>query len=707
MSEKDKRSNSVSGNTEDDPDNVSVSGLPEGYPPLAPINALAKDHDFALLQDCTVERMREIAKDYPGVSGRQRKVELYQALYDAMVVTQECPTCCLDDGCDPLTHKFPPLKQPPQGWVQGANGLFGPPAGLPSVTPSRPQPTSSTSQSTTAQSGMLDPQAPLDLVNTNFRTVNPATDLLRNSGSADLPISDTSSPYVPGVQQQQQTPPNLAEIVTTGAASASWDQGADSLAARIHPVEDNFEKELEDALAAEVAQARERRRLEVEQAERERQQAADASKRRQEYETRRRASVKAALEAEERAHKLRMEQIRAETARVSVAPTHSHSFLPPPPASSVPSSAGFLPAGPAPPPVSDPHRTRAVSWSDNLCSATTPPPPSLSGNPHQHCNSTAQILPGVDPASLDAIIDQRLRALGHGAPHTHYSNPQLCADKGKILTHKVTNSHMASRLGVFAQPVFEVPGDVTEVDMAKMQKVMTAGHDKVGAGLVLRHMRWPHRLLQTNVPGFDVVEHKDLTFHQFINGCISKFLSEVPNDRLDLELANKFSFLQFLVNMSFRYKHEDVLETYRQVHHAWQMRDFEFTDDWATIDERLKNIRSHLTISPQEHTFTKVKYAASGGKPGGPPNKPHGDHSGSGPGAHVKGVPKSYMKKQNVCIKFNEGECPEKQSHKNKYNENVTLRHVCGGCLKASGSQHVHPCKTCDKGPFETLFRNG
>ena len=162
---------------------------------------------------------------------------------------------------------------------------------------------------------------------------------------------------------------------------------------------------------------------------------------------------------------------------------------------------------------------------------------------------------------------------------------------------------MASRFRVFTQPVFEVPGDVTEVDMSRMQKVMTSGHDKVGAGLCYRQMCWPHRLLQTNVPGFDVVEHKDLTFHQFINGCISKFMSEVPIERLDLELANKFSFLQGIVNMSFYYKDSDVLEAYRQVHQAWQMKEFEFSDEWQLIKQRVDNIKSHMTIAPQQHTF--------------------------------------------------------------------------------------------------------
>ena len=63
------------------------------------------------------------------------------------------------------------------------------------------------------------------------------------------------------------------------------------------------------------------------------------------------------------------------------------------------------------------------------------------------------------------------------------------------------------------------------------------------------------------------------------------------------------------------------------------------------------------------------------------------------------------MKKHNVCIKFNENDCPQKQSHKNKYDEKVTLKHICAGCLKTDNSQHIHPAKTCEKAPFDTLFR--
>ena len=218
-------------------------------------------------------------------------------------------------------------------------------------------------------------------------------------------------------------------------------------------------------------------------------------------------------------------------------------------------------------------------------------------------------------------------------------------------------------------------------------------------------MRWPHRLLQTNVPGFDKVKHEDLTFHQFINGCISKFLSEVPIERLDLELANKFSFLQSLVNMSFYYKHADVLEAYRLVHQAWQMKEFEFTDDWQLIKRRVDDIKSHMVVSPQQHTFKQnvtqpgaPKSDGAGGKGGGAPKNPS-------TGGHVKGVPKSYMKKHSICIRFNQGDCPEKQSHKNKYDDKETLKHICSGCFKNGKTQMVHPADTCDQGPFDTLFR--
>ena len=62
-------------------------------------------------------------------------------------------------------------------------------------------------------------------------------------------------------------------------------------------------------------------------------------------------------------------------------------------------------------------------------------------------------------------------------------------------------------------------------------------------------------MLMSSVPGYNEVAHKDLTFHQLMNGMISKVTSETPKAKLDHESANKFSFMQFLVEMLFKYEH--------------------------------------------------------------------------------------------------------------------------------------------------------
>ena len=704
------KQNSVSGQDDEGADDVPASELLEGYPQLAPPTSLAKTHDPALLKDCSVLRMREISKSYENVDHRLKKPELYKAIFDAMGNVQECYVCL--GNCDPVTHLFPPLAPPPAGWVPGPNGIFAPP---PPPPESDISPLARTTQFTQAHPGLtqtqsvtpgqhlasgIQPGAEISLVNTNFRRVNPATDLIRApSNTHDIPINDTPNPLIQGVRQQPPPPPNVAELVTTGAAAAGWPQGETSSSATIYQVQDNFEKEIEALLEEEALEQRARRAEEVRQAELQLQQSQQLStEQRKAIELRKRASFNAAMQAEERAHKLRMDQIRAqaESNTVNTHNTYSSFLTSAPPQPHPPSRPGFLTA-PVAPPTHDP-RPRSVSFSIGQ-----PSPAGLAQSTQP--NPTQQLLGNVTPESIEAMIDQRLRALGHGSSHISHSSNQLCADKGKHLTHTVVNSHMASRFGVFAQPVFEIPGDASEVDMSKMHKIMTSGHDKVGSGLCYRQMRWPHRLLQTNVPGFDVVEHKDLTFHQFINGCISKFLSEVPVERLDLELANKFSFLQELVNMSFYYKHADVLQTYRLCHEAWQMKEFEFSDDWQSIKQRVVNLKAHLTVSPQEHTFKQSAKPPGFQKKGDPAGKGSGSAAGSGAGAHVKGIPKSYMKKHNICIKFNEKECPEKQSHKNKYDEKVTLQHICGGCLKSDNSHSAHPAKTCDKGPIESLFR--
>ena len=245
---------------------------------------------------------------------------------------------------------------------------------------------------------------------------------------------------------------------------------------------------------------------------------------------------------------------------------------------------------------------------------------------------------GMTHEQMLALIDQRSAAQfsqhmhGHLAPTNLASctmggsAPQLCGDKGKPLAHSIENSEQAARLGIHVSPVFEVQGDLVGVDMSKLRKIMTPGADQVGAGLVFRQIRWPHKMLQPGVPGFDVTAHKDLTFHQFINGMLSKILAETPPGKLDAELANKMMFTQFLVEMSFNYTHKQVLDTCHEMMMSWMMKEFEWSN-WPLIESRLKNIKSRYTQAPQYHTFQN-RQRDPRPNPGGPPGNQPGKQMG-------------------------------------------------------------------------------
>ena len=104
----------------DDEDYVPPDESATGdYPQVASgAKDCAKDFDNALLQHCTVRRMREIAKQFDGVDYKLNMSDLFKAIFDAMTDSQDCGTCP-QGNCVPTTHYFPPLLLPPEGWVIG------------------------------------------------------------------------------------------------------------------------------------------------------------------------------------------------------------------------------------------------------------------------------------------------------------------------------------------------------------------------------------------------------------------------------------------------------------------------------------------------------------------------------------------------------------------------------------------------------------
>ena len=177
---------------------------------------------------------------------------------------------------------------------------------------------------------------------------------------------------------------------------------------------------------------------------------------------------------------------------------------------------------------------------------------------------------------------------------------------------------------------------------------------------------------------------------------LSKILAETPAASLDTALANKILFTQFLVHMSFNYSHKQVLDTCHEMMMSWMMKEFEWTN-WPVIEARLKGIRSRFQQVPQPHTFSNRRENPHGGGPPKPPTQ-QGKQD-------VNGVPKEYMRNNQICINFNDTGCKEKGTHENRFKAGQTLKHICGGCHKKSNSEEQHSVTGCGKGPFKSLFR--
>ena len=757
-------------------EDILVAGVQDVFAPELPTMAngsdCTKNWDVSLLQNCTMNRMKVIARDYQDVSisANRTKPELFKALHEAMLQDDECDTCGTVEGagqCNPSTHSFLPWWDAPDGWIMGPNNIYVKMAQYVPPGPTQPTTPATTGQQTNTQGtapqqptthGTVPPTNPLrvDVQNIGVQQQlalpepgnahsdqlarqpviglgpSPSASLLRTTHSQDQLAGQHATPLVQGVSQQHTAPTNVPEIIINGGQQ--FEQQLSQLGAGgsgdVNPL-----ASLQAQLDAENREIRKRQEQEFLALQQSNQQAETAL--RQQYAQQR--------ESEAIAHRTRLQSLRARPATPPVrmpAPTRTTPVTIPQRAATTPFTFGNGVMHPAPHQFAATPHTQFANQQGQLhtpppgntipqqqmfapqAQAYTPPPgganyqqqmfapPTQAAAPPQATPAPAAPSGYMTHEQVAQLFDQRMQTLSvTGLAPGMFSTfggsaPQLNAMQGKPISHGIQNVQQAAALGIHARPVYEVNSDMIGVEMHKIRKIMTPGDDEVGAGLVFRKMRWPHNMLQPGIPGFDVTAHKDLSYHQLMNGLLSKMLAETLPNQLDPELASKLHFTQFLTAMTFHYTHRQVLDTCREMIMAWQMKEFEW-NDWPLIESRLKSIRARFQQSHQPHAVNS--------KPSNP-KPPHGGGGNNQPAKNqqqgaknVNGVPNSYMKDNFICIKYNEkGGCSEQgPTHANKWDKtsNTPLRHVCGGCHKKSGAEHAHKAFGCNNGPFSQLFR--
>ena len=222
---------------------------------------------------------------------------------------------------------------------------------------------------------------------------------------------------------------------------------------------------------------------------------------------------------------------------------------------------------------------------------------------------------------------------------------------------------------------------------------MMSGANRKPGQFVQRQMTWPEQCLSAQAPGCGKSTFKNLSFPELVDGFIGKALMETDHEKLDMELANKLSFLREVATMNYSLDHQNIPSISHRFLQGWENCSFEWTN-WSRIESFLREARFQEVCN----SFTRAgnnRKQSNGGQGNGP--TPQGN-------SNVLGIPTKFYTDNTLCIRFNKGECKEKARHKHKTQE-YTLLHKCAGCLKAGVDTEGHGvhdtrCPNKPKAPF-------
>ena len=265
-------------------------------------------------------------------------------------------------------------------------------------------------------------------------------------------------------------------------------------------------------------------------------------------------------------------------------------------------------------------------------------------------------------------------------------------------------SEMARALGVNPGVKLAFTGDTDNIDVSKLKKNLQSGKYRKQGGIVVRQHVWPHdvvsrassHLWPKPKPGqtFEF-GHWDQTFAMFQEGFCQKILVD-HGVSMDPIIKNKLRMQAYLIRQSYILSWEDILSVVEQFFEAYE-HDVVDWDDWADIEVFLRSACEQARLS----AFARSNpLPAAVANPSSAAIKPAQKYEG-----HIKGVPWKFMKSKNICCGFNTGSCKQQCGH--KIGESKVF-HWCGGCFGASkgSTKEAHPCKTCEKGPWDkSLFQ--
>ena len=623
------------------------------YPSL--VDPCLKNWEAATLNQCSSRRLGTIASEY-GLTGYSRmpKEEVFMLIYDHMLTEQECEVC--DGQCNPAEH------------------LFQPHEAVPTSTSTNKGPT---------------------------RT-SPNSRLRQNDNSPDTPLGESGTSGALFEGQQVSAPENTEQL----SMQESIRIGAMVDDETFFEPEDQLQTSLDDSYSfLETSQPGEARSQLQKDAEKFQQELDDIEKR---HDEQRRAALEKAkqkansgpslaeqvkqqrknmLAAMQKRKKEKDDAARAEIAQLKAAarpaPTR-RSSAPNAPSSRIPATRG----------------TRfQMDEVDDILRGAGSTHVDLTGDAFDDGPITKKSLVDCMSVSvvkaIEAMEAKKGRTMSLGAVDLDSFNgvPDGAPNTGKLALKTVPNRFMAERLGLAPPPNLSIEGDLTSLDTKKLHKHMMSGANRKPGQFVTRQMTWPEQCLSAQAPGVGKSTYKQLSFPELVDGFIGKALMETNPDTLDMELANKLSFLRELATMSYSLDHQSILTISERFLRGWENCSWEWSN-WTRIENLLREAR-YQELCHSMGRSSNNRRQNNGGQGNGQP--PQGN-------SNVLGISTKFYTENNLCIRFNKGECKESASHKHK-TQSYTLHHKCAGCLKAGVEAEDHgvsstKCTNKPKAPF-------
>ena len=109
---------------------------------------------------------------------------------------------------------------------------------------------------------------------------------------------------------------------------------------------------------------------------------------------------------------------------------------------------------------------------------------------------------------------------------------------------------------------------------------MMSGANRKPGQVVQRQMTWPEQCLSAQAPGCGKSTFKNLSFPELVDGFIGKALMETDHEKLDMELANKLSFLREVATINYSLDHQSILSISHRFLQGWKNCSFEWTN-WS------------------------------------------------------------------------------------------------------------------------------